>query len=338
MNPPIATPRRRHYQEAVLLAVSSPMIAELLSSSAPPFQFFIPWVFGLFVTFYGCAALLARELTLRRQSGWPGILLFGAAFMILNEGLSAKVIFDPHAQPLGLLTDHGRWFGINFIWTLDGVAYHSVFSVALPILLVHHLRPQSSKEPWLGRTGLWVVTGLFCFSSGVFLTHAKPYEVSTSVLVSCWVAAAVLVGAGLVKTAGLTIAAPKQAVPPKKFLWLGLSFGWGILLHIYAVPALTRLPWITLLVGVVGYLAVIRWMIQWTGYGSSFTRPQQGALLCGCIGGLAIVALFHEINPTRTYDATGMSVIGLVVLAGLWRLWRKTVRFSEPIDQPIGPS
>jgi hypothetical protein len=311
-----------------MLAVASPMIAELLSSSAPPLQFFIPWVFGLFVTFYGCAAVLARELTLRRNTGWPGIFLFGAAFMILNEGLSAKVIFDPQAQALGQLTDHGRWFGINVLWTLDGLAYHAVFSVALPILLVYNLRPASRHEPWLGTWGLWVTATLFACSSGVFLTHARPYEMPISYTVGCWVAIFVLVAAGLTLRSREGFAVAPREVAARKFFFAGIGFSLGIPLHIFVVPAVTKVPVLTLLVAVVGLGAVLRWLRRWTAYGASFTRRQEAGLLCGAIGGLATLALFHEINPTRTYDATGMSLIGVVTLVGLWRLWHGAQGFS----------
>src|SRR5579862_2526444 len=91
-------PRLRN---VLLLAVAAPGIAELLSSSAPPLEFFIPWIFGLFVLFYGGSAVLIREITLRWNSGWKGILLLGAGFGILLEGISTRAFFDPAWPSLG---------------------------------------------------------------------------------------------------------------------------------------------------------------------------------------------------------------------------------------------
>ena len=82
-------------RNVLLLAVAAPGIAELLSSSAPPLEFFIPWIFGLFVLFYGGSAVLIREITLRWNTGWRGILLLGCAFGILLEGISTRAFFDP---------------------------------------------------------------------------------------------------------------------------------------------------------------------------------------------------------------------------------------------------
>jgi hypothetical protein len=318
-------PQRNRLREVAILAAASPMIAELLSSSAPPLQFFIPWVFTLFVTFYGGAAILIRELTLRRGSGWRGVLLQGAAFAVLEEGLSAKVFFDPASRSLGPLAEHGRWFGINVIWTLDGLAYHAVFSIALPILLVYQIKPDSSGTNWLGRTGRWVTGIIFGLSAWVFLAHSRPYEVPAAYQAACWAVIAGLVWGGLRKPAVRPRRPAGPPVPPKRFLVLGFFATLGLILQIYVVPSLVVSPWITLAIAVGGGIGVAWRLVTWTGHGANWGRPQQSGLVIGAVGCLAVLALFHEINPTRTYDATGMSVVGLAALLGLWALWKRTV-------------
>ena len=87
--------RRGFPWPALMLYPLSPVVGELLSGASPPVEFFT--VFGLAVmgVLYGCGALLVRELAFRWGSGWPGRLLLGAAYGIIEEGLMVKSFFDP---------------------------------------------------------------------------------------------------------------------------------------------------------------------------------------------------------------------------------------------------
>ena len=74
----------------------SPAVGELLSRSFSPLQFFNPVFFLLLVGLYGCGALLVRETAARRQLNGAGILLLGAAYGIIEEGLTCKSFFNPY--------------------------------------------------------------------------------------------------------------------------------------------------------------------------------------------------------------------------------------------------
>ncbi|MCX6612510.1 MAG: hypothetical protein NTW74_16870, partial [Acidobacteria bacterium] len=122
------------WKPALCLLVLAPAAGELITSSAPPFVFFIPWVFMLFALLYGCGAILVREFAVRWQTGWTGVLLMGAAYGILEEALGAKSFFDPQWRALGPLGVHGRWLGVNWVWTLGLTFFHSVLCIGLSIL------------------------------------------------------------------------------------------------------------------------------------------------------------------------------------------------------------
>jgi len=62
---------------ALLLFFLSPAIAELLSGSAPPVEFFSLPAFFLITCLYGPGALLVRELSIRWHKGWPTVLALG---------------------------------------------------------------------------------------------------------------------------------------------------------------------------------------------------------------------------------------------------------------------
>jgi hypothetical protein len=289
-------------------------------------QFFIPWVFALFVCFYGAAAVLTREMSLRWKTGWAGVLLLGAAFGVLNEGLAARAFFDPASRSLGSLANHGRWGGVNWIWSIDAVLYHATFSAALPILLVHVWFPETKSSRWLGQIGLCVTGLLFLLASAVFLNATPKYPVSIGYLAGCWVVIAFLVERAS-RSSFATEPERLTHVPPSRFAVLGFFASAALLLHIYVVPSLVRRPPITLAVLICLVLGVARALRL--SAGSQWTRSQQCGLLCGALGFFGLFAFFHEINPTRTYDARGMSVVGIATLVGLTLLWRRVRKCAE---------
>ncbi len=79
----------------LVLFLLSPAIAELLSGSAPPLEFFNPLGFVILASLYGSGAILARELALRWRKGYLSLLLLGAAYGVIEEGLIVKSFFDP---------------------------------------------------------------------------------------------------------------------------------------------------------------------------------------------------------------------------------------------------
>jgi lipopolysaccharide/colanic/teichoic acid biosynthesis glycosyltransferase len=327
----------RHYREALLLAVASPMIAELLSSSAPPLQFFVPWIFALFVLFYGLCALLIREVSLRWGGGWARILLLGSAFGILDEGLAARAFFDPASRSLGPLAAYGRWVGVNWIWSLDAILYHAVFSVAIPILLIYQFFPASRDVRWLGRKAFWTVAVLFGLAAWVFLdSGGHRYRVPNLYLAVC---CAVMILLCLLARRGfrqLAAEARPAAISPRRFAALGFGAAAGLLLHIYVVPYLVHSSTVILVILGILVFAVGRTLIAWSGSGAGWSRSQQCGLLVGALGFYAFLALFHEVNPSRTYDATGMSVIGVFTLIGLTWMWRRAGRYESITALPNG--
>jgi hypothetical protein len=136
------------------LFLLSPAIAELLSGSAPPIEFFNPLGFVILASLYGSGAILARELTLRWGKGYLSLLLLGAAYGVIEEGLMVKSFFDPAWPDLGVSGVFGRWMGINWVWVEMLIIYHAVFSITIPVLLVELAFPSQRKERWVGSRAL----------------------------------------------------------------------------------------------------------------------------------------------------------------------------------------
>ena len=56
---------------AWVLFFLAPVVGELLSTSAPPAEFFKPIIFLVLCILYGGGAIIVRELTIRWEKGWP---------------------------------------------------------------------------------------------------------------------------------------------------------------------------------------------------------------------------------------------------------------------------
>ncbi|HZY94297.1 MAG TPA: hypothetical protein VFE98_05465 [Candidatus Bathyarchaeia archaeon] len=120
-----------------------------MSGSTPPLAFINPLVFLFLGALYGSGALLVRDYARRWHRGWRSVLLLGAAYGIIEEGILVRSFFNPGWKDLGLLSSYGRWLGVNWVWAEWLTIYHAIFSIAIPIFLVEKTWPETSKKAWL---------------------------------------------------------------------------------------------------------------------------------------------------------------------------------------------
>ena len=142
---------KRFFGPGLVLFWMSPIVGEMLSGSSPPASFFTFFGLTCMSILYGGGAILVRETAFRWGKGWPTILVLGAAYGILEEGLLCKSFFNPYWPDAGILGSYGRWLGTNWVWTVELTVYHAVISIAIPILLVGLLFPARRNESWVGR-------------------------------------------------------------------------------------------------------------------------------------------------------------------------------------------
>ncbi len=144
-----------------ILALMSPTIAELLSGSSPPLEFFNPFSFALLLGLYGTGVLVAREISVRWNLGWAGVVVLGVAYGILEEGVAVKSFFDPMWMDLGGLGEYGRYIGTNWVWAVWLTIYHASVSITLPIIILNIIYPNLRNERLLTgrrfRVVLWVL-------------------------------------------------------------------------------------------------------------------------------------------------------------------------------------
>ncbi|MEO7001729.1 MAG: hypothetical protein ABI068_07920 [Ktedonobacterales bacterium] len=150
---PIATPAEpeRCWPAALTLYLLAPLVGEMLSGSTPPLQFVNPGSLIFLTAFYGSSALLARDIVRRHSLGWGSLLLLGAAFGILNEGLVVTSWTNPFWPDVLSLGGYGRALDINWFWALGLTTYHAVVSISIPIVLTEAIFPRVADRPWLGK-------------------------------------------------------------------------------------------------------------------------------------------------------------------------------------------
>jgi hypothetical protein len=152
----------RRHAPALTLFLLSPFLAEVVFGATPFSRLggLVPLLF-----FYGGGVLIIRDLARRRGRGWWRILLLGAAYAIVEEGLVIQSVFNPDLFRAGELG--GRALGVNGVWTEWTIAYHATYSVAIPILLAETLFPSRRDEPWLGPRSMAFLGLLYLLSAVV---------------------------------------------------------------------------------------------------------------------------------------------------------------------------
>jgi hypothetical protein len=150
----------------------SPGIPEYLTGSSAVNAIFlnpIMFLFGIVANLglYGPGVLLIREAKVRWKKGWATVLLLGAAYGILEEGIALSTLFNPLANPVGQLGFFGHWVGVNWVWTAGIVPVHMIFSISLPILLLGLAAPETQGVSLL-KSGKALATAIGILFMDVF--------------------------------------------------------------------------------------------------------------------------------------------------------------------------
>jgi hypothetical protein len=160
---------------------------------------------AFFAPLYGGPAVLIRETARRASLDWPAMVLFSAAFGLLQAGVIDQSLFSTEFREI---EDWEELLRGTFVEPLGLSAYlaqtfvvgHVLYSYCAPIAIVEALRPRHAHEPWLGRRGLAVVVLLYLAVAAVIHrgqlanepSHASAGQVAGALLV-----AAVFVAGGV---------------------------------------------------------------------------------------------------------------------------------------------
>src|SRR5712692_3890793 len=212
----------------LFLLFLTPGIPEYLSASSQLTLLVISPLlfFGLLLAnlgLYGSGVILIREAMIRWKKGWASVFVLGVAYGIVEEGLALWTLFNPLAQPVGNLGFYGHWMGVNWVWTVGLLIFHSVYSIALPIFLFGLVFPDLKRQSLVrGRgIGLSVVALII---DGIFLQAIVNYNPGIGLLALFSAIAAAMVIAGMQVPANLLKASPgPPRWGPKKYAMLGIA-------------------------------------------------------------------------------------------------------------------
>ncbi len=313
-----STPTKTNYTRPILfLFFLSPAVGELLSGSSPPLEFFNPVTFMILSSLYGSGALLVRDYARRWGKGWRSILLLGAAYGIIEEGILVRSFFNPDWMDLGVLGTYGRWLGVNWVWAEWLTIYHSIFSITLPILLVELYYPKSRALPWLSAKQKRLFQTVF-LAVTVFGLVGFPYYAPELLIWLPACMAAVFLLAWFAKRLENNV--PIQ--PGLKVSWRRLVlFGFSVPLAFFFLfySTIIPVPAITMLVGVLGVFGYERVLNRWAAHG--FTDVQRLGLATGCLGFFMLFDVILEIN-----GILGMSIVGACFAVILIKLRNHVIR------------
>ena len=249
------------HRPALLLALLSPGIAELLTGSTPvtglvvaPLSFAVS--FALLMCFYGGGALLIREAAIRWNKGWASILLLGAAYGVVEEGLAVHTFFQPGGAPVFGLGAYGRVGGVDVLWAVGLTLFHAVYSIALPILLVRLAYPETEHRPFLGRRGPWLVGVGYVVTVALFAASTPNFPSIGLFLATVAVVVALVLAARWTPREMLRARSGPPRARPRTFAIAGASFMTGWLVFGIAAPG--WIPWPAVAVGaLLGLSAVL---------------------------------------------------------------------------------
>jgi hypothetical protein len=156
---------KRNIFAVITLFLVAPLVAEYLLGDLP-----LKLLTALIVLApaYGGGAVLIRETARRTGRGWPTMLMLGAAYTLIGEGLVSQSLFNPDYMQKHwhlLYPAYIPALGIGGWWTLFMFNLHTFWSMGVSIALVEALFPAEAEAPWLGRVGDSVVAVVFVVGS-----------------------------------------------------------------------------------------------------------------------------------------------------------------------------
>ncbi|NWF87629.1 hypothetical protein HXY32_07490 [Candidatus Bathyarchaeota archaeon] len=319
---------------ALALFFLSPAIGELLSGSAPPVEFFSPFGLTMLVALYGSGAVIIRELKIRWNKGLGSVLLLGAAYGILEEGLMVASFFNPAWIDLGALATYGRWLDVNWVWAVNLTIYHAVYSITIPIVLVELAYPERRNEKWVGNKKLIVVFvilisdvafGFFLFA--LFLRYWPPFpQYLLAILVMTLFGFAAYKVPKRLKTDG------RRRLPKVLVMWaIGTVATFIFFFSLYSIHALMPVWQIGIFLGpaLALFFGKLVSMYDW----KEPNQKHKFALASGALTFFIVFAPLQELDKTRTDNPAGMSLVGLAFLIGLVLLGRRVWKSDKTVSE-----
>jgi hypothetical protein len=267
-----------------------------------------------YIGFYGLGALLIREVGAHKGLGYSSIILLGAAFGCLEEGILLRSWFDPFWMGAQITSQALRVHGISVLQPFANVVYHAVVSTTTPIVLVESI---SSREPWLSKKKLLVCGILFGLSS-VLLSTFNDYAIAGWQYVLGIGLCMIFIVLGL-KGVKIFASGERKACPNK--LW-GLSALFVVLLFIiFYTLSSAGISWVIILV-----LALVLYLWYAKKYsGIHFDDRHYFAAAAGVPTGLLVsVGVMARTTPQKILNFVAALIFVLILVIYYVKTFKNT--------------
>ncbi|RJS81658.1 hypothetical protein CW707_02975 [Candidatus Bathyarchaeota archaeon] len=307
--------RKPKIPPALVLFFLAPAIGELLSGSSPPLEFFNPLTLLFLASLYGGGAIVVRELKVRWKKDFRTVLLLGAAYGILEEGLLVKSFFDPYWMDLGILGVYGRWLEVNWVWTEMLIIYHAVFSISIPIILVELAYPERKFESWVGGKTLKFFIAVLAVDTAIgffFLTNYFPpplHYLMAIVAMSLFVFAAYKLPAKREQN-------NKKIGNARLLFAVGLAGSTIFFLLFWAGPNVISSPIVLMILGALLVFGLLKFLKRFD-WKSAISDLNRLAVVSGALSFIVFLSFLQE------YNARGMALVGVATIIGLFLLRKK---------------
>ncbi|MBN1565634.1 MAG: hypothetical protein JXA10_17445, partial [Anaerolineae bacterium] len=266
------------------LFILAPVMAELVSHHQPLWEFFNPIIIGITFIPYGCGALVARELVVRNGKGWASLILLGAAFSLVFEGIVTRVMFNPMWDELGALATYQHVYAFNWSLSIGLVHFHIALSIFAAVALTEMFHPERRHESWISdRALLWCAVAVPAWTVviGLFVSFMPPLTglIALIALVIALIVLALHIPAHPFADRG------QSAPRPWVFGMIGGLMTTGVMVSVYMLPEMTTPPPLLPFCIVLGALLVIAWtcLVYASGGGARWTDQHRLALVAGLL-------------------------------------------------------
>ncbi len=168
--------RNHNHLMIITLLLLAPTIPELLTGSTPITRLLNPINLLILISIYGLPALLIREYSVYRCMDYRGIALLGVSVGFLVEGLAVNTLYDPRFETMGDFSRYGRFLGINWNWSIYLLFFHSIYSVAVPIMLTESLFPNKASKTLVDRRLYKYIIAVIAFAAILFNISSDVYK------------------------------------------------------------------------------------------------------------------------------------------------------------------
>lgn len=307
---------------ALTLFFIAPVFAELFSGSSPLNEFINPLTLLILAMLYGSGAIIARELTIRWEKGWPSLLLLGFAYGIYEEGLVIRSFFNPNWMDLGSLGVYGRVWGVNWVWAYHLTVFHALVSIAASVVFVEIVFSEHRANSWITRRQWWYMLWAFLLLMLPLGKALNPYNAPDRWIALSWLAILALVGLARWMPSPHP-RHPRRDVLPRPRRFFGLAYGGAfthqILIHLGADRGAYPFP-VALLLVLLFDLLVLYLARRWSGDFAAWDDRHRMAFLSG------ILAFFLSFPLLVGAETPIMYFSNPVFLFLLWWGYRRVAR------------